>query len=134
MKLPVLTGAGACRTPGYRGLMRRQALRRGERAKAGMSRLTVGLQVMAAVVILVLGWWGFQRGGYFRPISFPADQVYEHLPADQPERLKGLIRVPGADVDHRYWDQNFGIVIDRAGHSGTVKFLPSADSQPAPPP
>ena len=114
--------------------MRRQATRRGGRGKAGMSRLAVAAQVTAAVVILAVGWWIFQRGGYFRPISFPSDQVYEHLPTDQPGRLRGLIRVPGVEVDHQYFEQNFGIVIDRAGRPGTVKFLPSSDSQPVPPP
>jgi hypothetical protein len=96
--------------------------------------LAVAAQVTAAVVILALGWWAFQRGGYFRPISFPSDQVYEHLPTDRPERLKALVRVPGVEADHQYLEQDFGIVIDRAGRPGTVKFLPSTDSQPVPPP
>jgi len=98
-----------------------------------MSRLAVAAQVTAAVVILALGWWGFQRGGYFRPISFPSDQVHEHLPTDQPERLKSLIRVPGADVDHPYFPA-FGIVVDRDGRPGSVELIPANDPRQGPPP
>jgi len=113
--------------------MTRQATRRGERAKTGTPYLWL-VQVAVAVAILGLGWWGFQPGGYLRPISFPNDQAYPHLPADQPERLKTLIRVPGVDADRQYREQQFEIAIDPAGRPTRVKFHPSADPQLVPPP
>jgi len=114
--------------------MTRQATRRGQRNTAKASRRTVAAQVAAVAVILGLGLWAFHRGGYLRPVFLPRDQVSARLPTDRPERLKGLIRVPGVEVDHPFTGQNFGIAIDRAGQPGIVKFLPSTDPQLVPPP
>src|ERR1700744_5902849 len=89
--------------------------------------------VEVAVVLAVLGLavWFFQPGGYFRPIRFSDDQAYEHLPTGRRGRLEGVIRVPGvAEVGQSYRDQRFGIMIDRTGHPGLVKYLPSADGHP----
>ena len=113
--------------------MTQRTVRRGGRTTVGTPRQVVAAQVAVVVAILALGWWGFQRGGYFRPMTFPRDQVHEHLPTDQPVRLKGLIRVPGADTEHPY-SPDFGIVIDRTGRPSLVKFLPPTDPQLAPPP
>jgi hypothetical protein len=113
--------------------MARQSVKRGERAKARTSRLALAGQAAAVVAIMALGVWAFQRGGYFRPIFLTADQVAERLPLDLPERLRGLIRVPGVEVGQSYRDQDFGIAIDRAGQPGSVQFLRPNEAQPAPP-
>jgi hypothetical protein len=96
-------------------------------------RWAVAAPVTVAAAIVALGIWALQPGGYVRPIGFSQDQGVAHLPADRPGRLKTLIRLPEvADIGHQYWEQNFDIAIDPAGHPITVKYLSSPD-RPAPP-
>lgn len=93
-------------------------------------RLAVAAQVTVAVAIVGLGLWGLQPGGYVRPIGFPRDQASDHLPEDQPQRLKGLIRLPEiVDDDHKFWDQDFEITIDPTGRPETVKHAVSSGPQ-----
>jgi hypothetical protein len=102
---------------------------------AKQPRLAVAAQVTVAVAIVALGIWALQPGGYVRPIGFSHDQGFAHLPADRPQRLKTLIRLPGVESDHIYYDQDFEITVDPAGHPVTVEYraptIPEAVAPPA---
>lgn len=94
-------------------------------------RLAVAAQATVAMVVLGLGLWALQPGGYVRPIPIPGDQIFEHLPKDRPERLKTLIRLPEiTDADHQFHDRQFEITIDPAGRPVTVKYVPSLGQAP----
>jgi len=97
-------------------------------------RWAVAAQVAVGVAIVALGAWALQPGGYVRPVGVPREQVSEHLPKDRPERLRGLIRLPGIESDHIYYDQNFEITVDPSGHPKTVRYrAPVASEAVAPP-
>lgn len=123
----------AVRPSRFREAMTRQPAKHGDRSKPGRSRLTIASEIVVAMAVLAAGWWLFQPGGYFRPISFPDEAVYDHLPADRPERLKHVVRVAGATTDHPYVPE-FGIVVNKVGRPGRVELLPTNIPQDVPPP
>jgi hypothetical protein len=51
-----------------------------------------------------------------------------------PDRLKTLIRLPGVDVDHQYFAQDFEIAVDPDGRPATVKYRPPSAPEMAAPP
>jgi len=94
-------------------------------------RRVVAAQAAVAVAIVGLGVWALQPGGYVRPVAFTRDEGAAHLPADQPQRLRMLIRLPGIDAGHLYYDQGFKITVDPAGRPVTVTYQAPATPERA---